>query len=227
MKAIGVKMVGFQPMTAEEAEVRHHRTDVLDKSTEGYEVTYPDGYQSWCPKDVFDAAYFKLADETGTKILQDDIWNFFVKGEATKLGAKTVVVMDSTITGFDTIGTSACVDPANFDMSIGTEIARRDILDKLWGHMGFVLQWAKFGLVGNNEKRVSNVPPHVARVIEEYKQLYERTQKLGVFINDNPLFKTLSEDEQEDMKDQLMSMQKYSNTLARRLDRVGIDCTKL
>lgn len=151
MKAIGVKMVEFQPMTAEEAEVKGYKTNSLNKSTEGYEVTYPDGYKSWSPKVVFDAAYFKLADETGTKILQDDIFNFLVKGEAIKLGTKTVVVMDSTITGFDTIGTSACVDPNNFDMAIGEEIARRDILDTLWGHMGFVLQWAKFGLVGNNK----------------------------------------------------------------------------
>lgn len=227
MKAIGVKMVKFQPMTAEEAEVKGYNTNHLNKSTEGYEVTYPDGYKSWLPKDIFDAAYFKLADETGTKILQDDIWNFLVKGEATKLGTKTTVVMDSTITGFDMIGTAACVDPKTYDMSIGQEIARRDILDTLWGHMGFVLQWAKFGLVGNNEKETPKVPAHIARVIEEYKQLNDRTHKLGVFINDNQLFKTLPEDEQEDMKDQLMSMQKYSNMLARRLDRVGIDCTKL
>lgn len=227
MKAIRVEMVEFKPMTAEEAEIKGYKTNCLNKSTEGYEVTYPDGYKSWSPKDVFDAAYFKLADETGTKILQDDVWNFLVKGEATKLGAKTTVVMDSTITGFDMIGTAACVDPKTYDMSIGQEIARRDILDTLWGHMGFVLQWAKFGLVGNNEKEVSNVPPNVACVIEEYKQLYDRTQKLGTLINDNPLFKTLSEDEQDDMKDQLMSMQKYSNMLARRLDRVDVDCTKV
>ena len=25
----------------------------------GYEVIYPDGYTSWCPKDVFEAAYME------------------------------------------------------------------------------------------------------------------------------------------------------------------------
>lgn len=135
MKAIKVEMVEFNKLEGDK----------------GYEIIQSDGYKQWISNEQFESNYFKLADETGTKILQDDIFNFLVKGEATKFGDKTVVVMDSTITGFDTIGTSACVDPANFDMSIGEEIARRDILDKLWGHMGFVLQWAKFGLTSNNK----------------------------------------------------------------------------
>lgn len=152
MKAICVKMVDLIEMNGGQARMKGYKVpENFNNADNGYEVIYPDGYKSWTPKDVADTTYFKLADETGTKILQDDIFNFIVKGEATKLGDKTVVVMDSTITGFDTIGTSACVDPANFDMSIGEEIARRDILDKLWGHMGFVLQWAKFGLTGNNK----------------------------------------------------------------------------
>lgn len=211
MKAIKVEMVEFNE---------------LDKD-KGYEVICDGGYTKRVSKEKFEKEYFKLADETGTKVLQDDIWNFLVKEETTRLGDKTVVVIDSTITGFDIIGTSVCADLDNFYMSIGQEIARRDVLDTLWGHMGFVLQWAKFGLVGNNKKETPKVPAHIARVIDEYKQLYERTQKLGVFINDNPLFKTLSEDEQSDMKDQLMAMQKYSNTLVSRLARIGIDCTKL
>jgi len=48
--------------------------------------------------------------------------------------------------GFDMIGTSPCVDPANYDQSIGDEYARKKIVDQLWGHLGFVLQWAKNGL---------------------------------------------------------------------------------
>lgn len=35
----------------------------------GYEVTYPDGYKSWTPKDVADAAYYPLSENNdGTKI---------------------------------------------------------------------------------------------------------------------------------------------------------------
>lgn len=209
MKAIKVEMVEF------------------NKADNGYEVIYDGGHTEFLSKEKFEKEYFKLADETGTKILQDDVWNFLVKGEATKLGAKTTVVMDSTITGFDMIGTAACVDPKTYDMSIGQEIARRDIIDALWGHMGFVLQWAKYGLVGNNEKETPKVPPHIARVIEEYNQLFDRVVKLKCFIEGNLLFKRLSEDEQTDMKNQFEYMCNYGDVLYKRLTRAGIDVDQI
>lgn len=110
----------------------------------GYYIQYPDGYTSWCPKEAFDKKYLAIAD--ATKISKEDVESFIVKGESHKLGSKTCVVLDSTITGFDTVGTSACVDPANYSQEIGEEIARRDITNTIWGHLGFVLQWAKNGI---------------------------------------------------------------------------------
>ena len=57
-KFIGVKMVEAVPMTAIEASKKHYRVGqdgtVVPPKTEGYEVTYEDGYKSWCPKDVFE-----------------------------------------------------------------------------------------------------------------------------------------------------------------------------
>ena len=55
-KFIGVKMVEAVPMTAIEAANKGYRTNAEGFYKEGYEVTYPDGYKSWCPKDVFDKA---------------------------------------------------------------------------------------------------------------------------------------------------------------------------
>ena len=60
MKAIGIKMVDLVPMTAREANDKGHRIGEHSFETEGYEVTYGDGYTSWCPKEVADEAYFKL-----------------------------------------------------------------------------------------------------------------------------------------------------------------------
>jgi len=31
--------------------------------TLGYKVVYPDGYESWCPKDTFETYYRKMQDE--------------------------------------------------------------------------------------------------------------------------------------------------------------------
>ena len=115
--------------------------DVVD---EGYEVEYPDGYKSFSPKDVFEKAYYQILDPT--KISEGDVFGFMKQGHSLKLGEKTTVVLDTTITGFDIIGTSACVNPNNYDHAIGEGIARRDIKDKIWGYLGFVLQWAINGL---------------------------------------------------------------------------------
>lgn len=115
--------------------------DVVD---EGYEVEYPDGYKYFSPKDVFEKAYYQILDPT--KISEGDVLGFMKQGYSLRLGEKTTVVLDTTITGFDTIGTSACVNPNNYNHAIGEGIARRDIKDKIWGHLGFVLQWAINGL---------------------------------------------------------------------------------
>ena len=51
-------MVEAVPMTASEALQKDYRVGqngtIIGPATEGYEVTYSDGYKSWCPKDVFE-----------------------------------------------------------------------------------------------------------------------------------------------------------------------------
>ena len=55
-KFIGVKMVEAVPMTAFDAAKKGYKTSIYgdEVNNPGYEVTYPDGYKSWCPKDVFE-----------------------------------------------------------------------------------------------------------------------------------------------------------------------------
>lgn len=115
--------------------------DVVD---EGYEVEYPDGYKSFSPKDVFEKAYYMILSPN--KIQEGDVLNFIKEGYSLRLGEKTTVVCDTTLTGFDTVGIAACVDPSTYDHNMGCGVARRDIKDKIWGHLGFVLQWAINGL---------------------------------------------------------------------------------
>lgn len=115
--------------------------DVVD---EGYEVEYPDGYKSFSPKDVFEKAYYMILSPN--KIQEGDVLDFIKEGYSLRLGEKTTVVCDTTLTGFDTVGIAACVDPSTYDHDMGCGVARRDIKDKIWGHLGFVLQWAINGL---------------------------------------------------------------------------------
>lgn len=50
-KFIGIKFVTVIDMTGEEAEKHGYRTN--GNKGYGVEVTYEDGYKSWCPLDVF------------------------------------------------------------------------------------------------------------------------------------------------------------------------------
>lgn len=59
---ITTKVVDAIPMQALQAELKGFRTNDVPSETAGYEVTYEDGYKSWCPKDVFDRNAIELRD---------------------------------------------------------------------------------------------------------------------------------------------------------------------
>jgi hypothetical protein len=44
------------------------------------------------------------------------------------------------------------VCPENYNEEIGKNIAMKEIKDRLWFAMGFVLQWAKYGLKNVDRK---------------------------------------------------------------------------
>lgn len=222
MKAIGIKMVELQPMTAKEANDKGYKIGNHSFEEEGYEVTYPDGYKSWTPKDVADAAYYLLSkNNDGTKILKEDVENFITNVDVTTIGEKTTVVNAHTRSGFNMVHHSSCVDPKNYSEELGKQYAMEEVVDDLWAHLGFVLQWAKYGI--NVKPKESKYPPHIQRVITEYEELNDKIGKLNKFINSNPFFKKLDAEERNDMSCQLTSMRNYSDILLSRLTRAGVD----
>jgi hypothetical protein len=226
MKAIGIKMVELQPMRAALAVDYGYKIGNAHPDDMGYEVTYPDGYKSWSPKDVADAAYYPLSENNdGTKILKEDVENFITDVDVTTIGEKTTIVNAHTRSGFDTVRHSSCVDPKNYSEELGKQYAMEEVINSLWSHLGFVLQWAKYGL--NAESKKDKYPSHVQRMIDEYKELDDRINKLASFINTNPIFETLQNEEREDMKAQLIWMHKYINVLANRLRRQNVEPSKL
>ena len=234
MKAIGIKMVELQPMTAREANDKGYRIGNHSFEEKGYEVTYPDGYKSWTPKDVADAAYYLLSENNdGTKILKEDVENFITNVDVTTIGEKTTVVNAHTRSGFDTVRHSSCVDPKNYSEELGKQYAMEEVVNDLWAHLGFVLQWAKYGI--NVKPKESKYPPHIQRVITEYEELNDKIDKLNAFINGkpnafingNPIFRKLDAKERNDMACQLTSMRNYSDILLSRLTRAGVDFKEL
>lgn len=110
------------------------------------EVTYPDGYKSWSPAKEFEKAYYKLEDPAGDVLKENDIKRFIKDIENVKVGTKTTNTTLTCLTGFEVHGQAACVKPENFDLNVGSNYARIKAEDKIWEGLGFVLQWAKYGL---------------------------------------------------------------------------------
>ena len=70
-KFIGVKLVQAEPMKAEEAISKGYlrvKDSHPNTQQDGYHVVYQDGYDSWCPKEVFDKQYFGVTSEKVTEL---------------------------------------------------------------------------------------------------------------------------------------------------------------
>ena len=60
--------------------------------------------------------------------------------------------------------------------------------------------------------------PHQQRVVDEKAELDEKLGKLHDFIQKNPIFKTLPEDEQKRLQRQDLVMAEYSQILGERIE---------
>ena len=61
---IGTKLITAYPLDECTFLKDYKGEDVRNRETRpGYLVTYPGGYESWSPKDVFEGAYRKVTDE--------------------------------------------------------------------------------------------------------------------------------------------------------------------
>lgn len=148
-KYIGIKMVEAYPMRASMAVTNGYKIGNSHPDDMGYVITYPDGYKSWCPADVFEKSYYHIQDENGDMLYRNDIENFIADKESIKIGTKTTNTTLTTVTGFEVHGQSSCVKAENFNMEIGEQYAIEKAKDQLWFALGFVFQWAKNGIKRN------------------------------------------------------------------------------
>lgn len=123
----------------------------------GYAVKYADGYISWSPKDVFEAAYLPMGEKNdGSKITQEMVDGFVLRTTASKMGEKNTVVCAVLRNGFEIVESSSCVDVKNFSMDIGVKICMERIKNKVWHLLGFMLQQARSGLVVPSDEAVDS-----------------------------------------------------------------------
>lgn len=75
-----------------------------------------------------------ITKEDIDKILSETI----IKVE--KYGDKTTVLMATLPNGFVIVENSSCVDPINFDMSVGEQLCMEKLENKIWELEGYRLQ---------------------------------------------------------------------------------------
>ncbi|HDR5269515.1 hypothetical protein E8M24_18840 [Bacillus thuringiensis] len=76
------------------------------------------------------------------KITQEDINAILDKTQWTveEFHGKCTVLVAKLPNGFILTESSACVDPANYDVNIGIECCKKRIIDKVWHLEGYRLQ---------------------------------------------------------------------------------------
>lgn len=150
---IGTKIIQAEPALRIDGKV-YSPDEILPKDTDvevGYRVRYPDGYESWSPRDVFEAAYMPVLNNPQLKtnapsVSQQMVDDFILETWTTTLGDKTTVVRAMLRNGFEIVESSACVSAENYDETMGRAICMEKIKDKVWFLLGFLLQTAVHGV---------------------------------------------------------------------------------
>lgn len=138
---ISVKLIKAEPCKAWK-DFKGHMT-----GNEGYKIYYPDGYVSWCPKDIFESQYLEMQKED--TVTQEDVSNFIDKVESCQIGEKTTLTQVKLKNNFTIEETSSPIDAKNFDMKIGEQICIKKIENKVWDFLGFLWLCAKCGFKGD------------------------------------------------------------------------------
>jgi len=81
-----------------------------------------------------------MATNTVTKEQVQEIMDNSEFEEIHKVFGKQCIVVAKLSNGFTVVGESACVDPSNYDETIGANIAKARIENKIWELEGYKLQ---------------------------------------------------------------------------------------
>ena len=76
----------------------------------------------------------------GDSVTQDDVMEAISAISYQKMGRKMMICHLTLRDGHEVIGQAGIVNPDNFDEEIGQGIALGDATNKVWSHMGSILQ---------------------------------------------------------------------------------------
>ncbi len=150
---IGTKLIQAEPAYRIDGKIYLKSGPVprVMNREDGYKVVYQDGYESWSPKDVFEAAYLPVTVNEHLRtdapsISQQMVDDFIKETEIITMSGKTTVVRAVLRNGFEIVESSSCVSAENYDEQLGAQICLEHIKNKVWMLLGFLLQTAVHGI---------------------------------------------------------------------------------
>ena len=75
----------------------------------------------------------------GTGVTPQDVEDAIVSEDYKKMGHKIMVCHLTLKDGFEVIGTAGVVNPDEYDPKVGKIVARSKAMDKVWQHLGSIL----------------------------------------------------------------------------------------
>jgi len=137
---IGVKLVeAFERAATEEDRRGVHPVGAL-----GYQVKYPDGYLSWCPKVEFEKYNRQVSGLTygmANTVTKEHIDSIIIDEQYSRVIGTTITHCALTLlNGFVVTGESSCVDATIFNKAMGEKYAREKAYEKIWELEGYLLK---------------------------------------------------------------------------------------
>lgn len=74
------------------------------------------------------------------KVTRTSIEQKIAKVGYIQVGQKLTLAIVTMKNGYEVVGESACVDPANFDAKLGEQYALENAIEKIWPLEGYLLQ---------------------------------------------------------------------------------------
>lgn len=89
---------------------------------------------------------------TVNTVTEEAVNDSIASEEYLTVGKKTTLCLITLKNGFEVVGTSACVDPAKYDIEVGKPFARKKAIDIVWTVLGATLQNTIY-----NDKKVTDI----------------------------------------------------------------------
>lgn len=123
-------------------------------------------------------------------------------------GKPTTVVSVRMSNGYVLTETSTCVDPLNYDETIGLQVCQKKIEDRVWALLGYKL----------HDTMAAGVETSIDRLQIERRELSDKLVKLDAFMDSGKFATVNSLNQRMLMREQSEIMTEYVEILDKRIE---------